>query len=100
MLCLDRRSAATRLPKKARTGGAQTATPKTLYRGHLERHVFPKLGHRWLHEIREEEIVGLISELRAKGLSAYAIRGVLVPLGRILSNAVRRKLIPSNPIAN
>jgi integrase len=73
---------------------------KTLYRGHLERHVYPRLGHRWLHEIREEEITGLISELRGKGLSAYTIRGVLVPLGRILSNAARRKLIPSNPIAN
>jgi integrase len=73
---------------------------KTLYRGHLERHVYPRLGHRWLHEIREEEITGLISELRSKGLSAYTIRGVLVPLGRILSNAARRKLIPSNPIAN
>jgi integrase len=73
---------------------------RTLYRGHLERHVYPRLGHRWLHEVREEQITGLISELRAKGLSAYTIRGVLVPLGRILSNAARRKLIPSNPIAN
>jgi integrase len=73
---------------------------KTLYRGHLERHVYPRLGHRWLHEIREDEITGLISELRGKGLSAYTIRGVLVPLGRILSNAVRRKLIHSNPVSN
>jgi integrase len=73
---------------------------KTLYRGHLERHVYPRLGHRWLHEIHEDDVTGLISELRSKGLSAYTIRGVLVPVGRILSNALRRKLIHSNPITN
>jgi hypothetical protein len=73
---------------------------RTLYRGHLKRHVFPRLGNLWLHEIDEADIVRLIGELREAGLSPYTIRGVLQPLGQVLGSALRRKLIPSNPVRN
>jgi integrase len=74
--------------------------PPDRTRGHLKRHVFPRLGRLWLHEIDEADIVSLMRELREAGLSPYTIRGIVQPVGRILGSAVRRKLIPSNPVRN
>ncbi|MBA2460730.1 MAG: tyrosine-type recombinase/integrase [Actinobacteria bacterium] len=103
-----RRSGEAVAPRKMRLAeyadtwlAAQTQLrPRTraLYSGNLRIHVLPRLGWHHLHEIREDDITALIGALRERGLSGYTIRGVLVPLGRILNSAVRRGHIPSNPI--
>lgn len=92
--------------------------PRTmsLYRIQLDSHVLPKLGRLYLSEIREDDVLALIGEMRDgwcyrkgddgrivriqrdNGYSAYTIKGALVPLGRILNAAVRRGHIPSNPM--
>ena len=40
----------------------------------------------------------IIAELEAQGLSGSTIRGILIPLGRVLGYAARRGLIADNPI--
>jgi integrase-like protein len=53
------------------------------YRGALERHVLPRLGHRQLQLISADDLVALVSELRGQGLSPWTINGLLVPLRRV-----------------
>src|SRR4051794_10877558 len=60
------------------------------YRYFLKNHLLPALGHKRLQEITTDDIADLISQLRAKRLSAKTINGGLVPLNRILNHAVRR----------
>jgi integrase len=43
-------------------------------------------------------IAGIVSELHAESLSGWTIRGILVPFGRVLGYAARRKVSPSNPM--
>jgi integrase len=71
---------------------------RKLYGVLLDKHVKPRLGRVWLHEIREDDVTGLISDMRGLGYSPHTIRAVLTPLGRALNTAVRRRLIPSNPM--
>jgi integrase len=74
--------------------------PRTheLYGTVLRRHLVPRLGERRIGDVDEEAIAGVIAELQAAGLSGWTIRGILVPLGRVLAYAARRGLIPDNPI--
>jgi integrase len=90
---------------------------RALYRIQLDSHVLPKLGRLYLSEIREDDVLAIIAEMRdgwhyrtdhacrivraqrKRGYSPYTIKGALVPLSRILNTAVRRRHIPSNPIA-
>jgi integrase len=68
------------------------------YTYHLNRHLLPALGHRRVHEISTDDCAQLIADLRTKGLSAKTIGGALVPLGRILKLAIRRRHITANPL--
>jgi integrase len=68
------------------------------YRGTLERHVLPRLGHRQLQLITADDLAALVAELRAKGLSPWTINGLLVPLSCVFSFAVRRSYIATNPL--
>lgn len=65
----------------------------------LRVHLKPRLGCVRLADVNEEDVLRLIAEMRAAGKAAWTIRGVLTPLGRILSTATRRGLIASNPVA-
>jgi integrase len=99
---------------------------RKLYRIQLDSHILPRLGRLHLHEIREDDITGLIAEMgegwayrktkdgevvkvqrkekdadgveQVHGYSPYTIRAALVPLTRMLNTAVRRGQIPANPI--
>jgi integrase len=75
--------------------------PRTheLYTTAFRRHLVPRLGTFRLDEIDEDAIAVLIAELQASGLSGWTVRNILVPLGRILSHAVRRRLIAENPMS-
>jgi integrase len=64
----------------------------------LDRHLYPRIGDCRIGSIDEDAIAKVISDLHAEGLSGWTIRGILVPLGRVLGYAARRKLIPTNPM--
>jgi integrase len=74
--------------------------PRThdLYRTALRRHLAPRIGTMPIGEVDEEAIAGVIADLQAGGLSGWTVRGILVPLGRVLAYAVRLRLISSNPM--
>lgn len=68
------------------------------YRGALDRHILPRLGHRRLQLIGPDDLAAFVSELRGEGLSGWTINGLLVPLICVFSFAVRRSYIASNPL--
>jgi hypothetical protein len=61
----------------------QQLRPRTreLYESRLRLHVLPRLGRLFVHELREDDLLGLIAAMQAAGLSPYTIRGTLAPLG-------------------
>jgi integrase len=74
--------------------------PRThdLYRTAVHRHLAPRIGAMPIGDVDEDVIAEVIGQLELQGLSGWTIRGILVPLGRVLAYAVRRRLIPDNPI--
>jgi integrase len=68
------------------------------YRYHLNKNVLPTLSKKRLEQISTDDCARLITQLRAKGLAPKTIAGALVPLGRVLSLALRRGYINSNPL--
>lgn len=76
--------------------------PRTLagYRAQLDRHVIPRLGERLVVELDADDLLQLIRELRGQGYTGWTIRTILTPLSRLLSHAVRRGVIPVNPMNN
>src|SRR4051812_28295866 len=74
--------------------------PRTreLYATALNRHLLPRIGERPISTVDEDAIAQVIAELQAQGLAGWTIRGILVPLGRVLAYASRRKWIGDNPI--
>jgi integrase len=69
-----------------------------LYRGHIERHLAPALGHLRLSELRAEHVDHFLNELLADaGVSAATSRRIHATLRAALNGAVRRRLIPYNP---
>jgi integrase len=74
--------------------------PRTLshYRGDLERHVLPTLGHVAVQRITSEMVAALFAK-KAKKLSPWSCRALLTPTSRILKLAVKKKLIAENPLS-
>ena len=68
------------------------------YLYHLDSNLLPALGKKKLQQISTDDCARLIGSLRAKGLAPKTIAGALVPLGRVLSLALRRSYISSNPL--
>jgi len=87
----------------ARVGGAGRTrlSPSTFegYRLNLQRHVLPRLGSRALSSLRTEDVDRLIAELEADGKAPGTVRNVVVPLRKLLADAVRQGLIITNPAA-
>ncbi len=74
--------------------------PRTrrLYETQLERHILPRLGSKRIADVTVDRIAAFILDLQQTGLAGSTVRGVMTPLGRILSYAARRGLIAENPI--
>jgi integrase len=88
-------------PARVGGGGRTRLSPSTFegYRLNLRRHVLPRLGDRTLSSLRTEDVDGLIAELEADGKAAGTVRNVIVPLRKLLGDAVRQGLLLANPAA-
>jgi integrase len=88
-------------PARVAGGGRTRLSPSTFegYRFNLRRHVVPRLGDRMLSSLRTEDVDGLIADLEADGKAPGTVRNVIVPLRKLLADAVRQGLIVANPAA-
>lgn len=67
------------------------------YQRDLRRHVLPRLGGLPLAAITGQHVDRLIHELETAGKAPEGIRNVVIPLRKLLGDAVRQGLIPANP---
>jgi site-specific recombinase XerC len=67
------------------------------YRRSLELHILPRLGQRPLARLQPAQIDQLIAELEQAGLAPGTIRNAISPLRKLLGDAVRQGLLPTNP---
>jgi integrase len=83
------------------TGGRGRLAPSTFegYLVNIRRHIVPRLGERTLASLRTEDVDELAAELEAEGKAPGTVRNVLVPLRKMLADAVRQGLIVANPAA-
>lgn len=88
-------------PTRVGGSGRTRLSPSTFegYRLNLHRHVLPRLGGRTLSSVRTEDVDRLIAELEAEGKAAGTVRNIVVPLRKMLADAVRQGLIVANPAA-
>jgi integrase len=71
---------------------------KLLYEQRLTQHILPALGRRKLADISTADLRSLVDKLRSKQLAPSTINGTLVAFGSALRFAVKRGLIPTNPM--
>jgi integrase len=87
----------------ARVGGSArtrlSASTFELYRLNLRKHVLPRIGQRALSSLGTEDVDRLIAELEADGKAPGTVRNIVVPLRKMLADAVRQGLILVNPAA-
>ncbi len=88
-------------PARVGGGGRARLSPSTFegYRLNVRRHVLPRLGRRTLSSLRTEDVDRLIADLEAEGKSPGTVRNVVVPLRKLLADAVRQGLLLVNPAA-
>jgi hypothetical protein len=68
-------------------------------RVNLRRHVLPRLGSRTLSSLRPDDVDELIAGLKAEGKAPGKVCNVVVPLRRLLEDAVRQGLLLANAAA-
>ncbi|MDQ3858467.1 MAG: site-specific integrase [Actinomycetota bacterium] len=61
--------------------------------------MLPRLGDRPLSSLRTADVDRLIAELEADGKAPGTVRNVIVPLRKMLADAVRQGLLLANPAA-
>jgi integrase len=88
-------------PARVGDTGRARLSPATFegYRLNLRKHVLPRLGARSLSSLRTEDVDRLIAELEAEGKAPGTVRNVVVPLRKMLADAVRQGLLLANPAA-
>ena len=88
-------------PTRVGGGGRTRLSPSTFqgYRLNLQRHVLPRLGSRVLSSLHTEDVDRLIAGLEGQGKAAGTVRNVIVPLRKLLADAVRQGLLLANPAA-
>jgi integrase len=92
---------ARRDPARVGGGGRTRLSPSTFegYQLNLRRHVLPRLGDRTLASLRTEDVDRFIAALEADGKAPGTVRNVIVPLRKMLADAVRQGLLLANPAA-
>src|SRR6266498_3993707 len=68
-----------------------------LYRSQLHRHLLPRLARRRLALITADDVVALMRELQAEGLSPWTVKRILGALSCVLTFALRRGYIAAHP---
>ena len=76
----------------------QALRPSTFatYRGLVERHVVPALGHVQIQQLSADRLDRFYADLVAQGLATKTVRNIHVLLHRALTDAVRKNLVPRN----
>jgi integrase len=86
----------------ARAPGGRTRLAPSTFEGYCVNvllHVLPRLGDRTLSSLRTEDVDGLVAALEAEGKAPGTVRNVVVPLRKMLADAVRQGLLVTNPAA-
>jgi integrase len=69
-----------------------------LYRQRFEDHIGPYLGSRRVGDVTTDDLRRLIDTLTRKGLAPSTITSAVNILSRLFRYAVKRKLVPHNPV--
>src|SRR6266496_3195609 len=77
--------------------GARREQTLDLYRSQLHRHLLPRLGRRRLVLITADDVVALMRELQADGLSPWTVKRILAALSCVFTFALRRGYISAHP---
>jgi integrase len=74
--------------------------PRTLerYKQHLDAHVLPGIGHIQVQKLTADALAAFLRDRQSVGLSSWTRKGMLTPISRILSLAVRRRYVSENPL--
>jgi integrase len=80
------------------SAGARRERTLDLYASQLRLHLLPRLGRRRLALITPDDVVTLMRELRAGGLSPWTIKQILGALSCVFTFALRRGYVVSNPL--
>ena len=74
--------------------------PRTLerYKQHLDTYVLPGIGHIHVQKLTADALADYLRDRQSAGLSSWTRRGMLTPLSRVLSLAVRRGYLSGNPL--
>src|SRR2546428_2652949 len=79
------------------TSGERRERTLDLYRSQLHRHLLPRLGRRRLALITADDVVEVMRELQADGLSPWTIKRILAALSCVFTFALRRGYINAQP---
>ncbi len=79
------------------TDGARRERTLDLYRSQLRLHLLPRLGRRRLALISPDDVVDVMHQLRARGLSPWTVKRILGALSCVFSYALRCGYINSHP---
>ncbi len=66
------------------------------YRGLVERHIVPALGHLQIQQLSADRLDKFYADFVSRGLATKTIRNIHVLLHRALADAVRKNLVPRN----
>src|SRR5438309_84985 len=79
------------------TAGERRDRTLDLYRSQLHSHLLPRLGRRRLALITADDVVAVIRELQADGLSPWTVKRILGALSCVFTFALRRGYIATHP---
>jgi integrase len=66
------------------------------YRGLVERHVIPALGHLQIQQLSPDRLDRFYADLVGQGYATKTVRNIHVLVHRALTDAVRKNLVPRN----
>jgi integrase len=74
--------------------------PRTLerYKQHLDTHILPGIGHVQVQKLTADALAAFLRDRQSLGLSSWTRKGMLTPVSRVLSLAVRRGYMSANPL--
>jgi integrase len=78
------------------TGNLKASTIR-FYTDHLQRHIIPILGSRFISSLSRADCREVITTVRGKGLRLSTVKGIARTLSTLLSQAVEDEKLPANP---